>query len=1468
MQLRLRSLTRSTPAILAGLACLLAIGSAARPARALDVDLTVRESAGVPRNGEVATTGVPLPMGALSSPQAAAISGVDAQFQSLATWADGSVKWLLVSFPVTLSAWETGTYQLIDGGGDAAGGELTVSEASGVVTVDTGPLKFTLKEAGFNLFDEVWLDTSGDGSFTSDERMVSSRTTNGSLVEDTSGNTYSSVQGPNVTLTVEEAGPLRAVVHFVGRHSGAAGDFLDFEGRVFATRGRSDVRVQYSQKNMTPTGTYAGGNQPLCRWLAGEGSQGGAINSAHFEDLSLVTRVDLTGTAAYALEGNPGRGVSTGTLTADAMLYQDSSGGPYWYVTGGTTIGGYELRHGSSVVDTGTQAEGFADINDGTRGLAVGIRHFWENFPNKVEVSPDGTVTVGVMPREFADPYEHRPGERKTHDTLFYFHAGNASSAGVSDVAAAFQSPLRAMASARHYADTGVFEDMVPYDPASFNDYEVHNAVGAEGFLHIRDQADFYGWQDFGDAWSDFEGGGAPPNTNNAANNLEYDIGYSAIMQAARTAGLNDDLSDQWWQFAEAGNIHTADIDIYHVTEGPLHWMWGGMWTHCGHGASGYVDPHRGDVSNGAHSWNRGMVYWYYFTGDRATLDGALLVGENMTWRVENGPGMPGISGTQGEERGPGHTLQIMTDMYLLTWDQRYLDAARKVVNESHGLTKDYIVNPSADGWKPKPWMVAILMKSLGRYIQVMDHEVGIVETDAIESLLAYADWMANVAWVDRNGSDPGYFHYQIYSDGTILPGGMNVNMWTLKASDGMTYASRYETDPTKAARFRQVAQHAFEDGSAYPWCYTCPNHEYMQVKVHSVVAYAGQQWMLEVGSGGAPSDSVAPSAINDLAAVAAGTGEIDLTWTAPGDDGSSGRAISYLVRRSTSAIGDAAAWNAATPVTGAPVPQNAGASESMTVAGLSPSTTYYFAVRARDDALNVGGLSNSPSATTDGDQAAPVLSNIQATESSPGTLSFTWNTDEAADSEVEWDAAYGGSGPLANVVQSALLTTSHALQVSGLTAGTRVHYRVKSTDASGNEAADSIRFIDIQTTDTTAPSIVFGPSVSVDSTATQAVVLWITDEPAVGWVEWGTTTSYGQATAVTTVYSTDHRHEITGLTNGQTIHYRVHVTDGSGNETIGGDESFAVEIDVTAPVVSDPEIITTASQMMLTFVASEPSFGTFSWGTDPGNLGNLVLLASISQPAMLHAALLEGLTVSTTYHWSLSLSDPSGNIAQTQGEFLFLGDVPYDAAPPIPPDGLYIANFDEEFGVALQWAPNSESDLAGYDVHRRPLAESGDPTADWVTVNGNVLVDTAFLDDGVAPGVAYEYEVVARDIAANESSPSESVEFDPDYWESLRNYLGPAHPNPAPAGTGTRIDFRAPALIGVERIPAEMAVYDITGRRVTVLFRGVMAPGEIRTARWDGRDFSGLRVGSGVYFVQLRVGDRAPVSRKVTFLR
>ncbi|MDD5304237.1 MAG: fibronectin type III domain-containing protein, partial [Elusimicrobia bacterium] len=97
--------------------------------------------------------------------------------------------------------------------------------------------------------------------------------------------------------------------------------------------------------------------------------------------------------------------------------------------------------------------------------------------------------------------------------------------------------------------------------------------------------------------------------------------------------------------------------------------------------------------------------------------------------------------------------------------------------------------------------------------------------------------------------------------------------------------------------------------------------------------------------------------------------------------------------------------------------------------------------------AFEYGGVAPLPSV----DVTAPVISGVAASAVGQTGATIGWTTNEAADTQVEYGAttAYGAS-----TVLNSTLSTSHGAVLSGLTAGTLYHYRVKSKDAAGNLAA------------------------------------------------------------------------------------------------------------------------------------------------------------------------------------------------------------------------------------------------------------------------------------------------------------------------------------------------------------------------------------------------------------------------------
>jgi hypothetical protein len=109
--------------------------------------------------------------------------------------------------------------------------------------------------------------------------------------------------------------------------------------------------------------------------------------------------------------------------------------------------------------------------------------------------------------------------------------------------------------------------------------------------------------------------------------------------------------------------------------------------------------------------------------------------------------------------------------------------------------------------------------------------------------------------------------------------------------------------------------------------------------------------------------DTTPPATVADLSASVPAPGMVRLSWTAPGDDGTTGTAAAYELRYSTAPIG-AGNFGSAT-VAPAPAPLPAGSGQTFDLTSLSPNTTYYLALKARDEAYNWSPISNVASIST-----------------------------------------------------------------------------------------------------------------------------------------------------------------------------------------------------------------------------------------------------------------------------------------------------------------------------------------------------------------------------------------------------------------------------------------------------------------------------------------------------------------------
>ncbi|MCF7793418.1 MAG: fibronectin type III domain-containing protein [Candidatus Cloacimonetes bacterium] len=213
--------------------------------------------------------------------------------------------------------------------------------------------------------------------------------------------------------------------------------------------------------------------------------------------------------------------------------------------------------------------------------------------------------------------------------------------------------------------------------------------------------------------------------------------------------------------------------------------------------------------------------------------------------------------------------------------------------------------------------------------------------------------------------------------------------------------------------------------------------------------------------------DTEPPDTITDLDSEGTET-TIELTWTAPGDDGMIGTAHHYEIRMHDTEI-DESNWEDAEILPGPPWPLTAGSLQDYTVSGLEYNQTYFFAVKAFDDNQNVSEVSNSPSATMVNDTTPPAditdLTIYEGYASNLSTIRIQWTApgddgDQGTCDHYEiryatipidegtWDFATVFNDP--PDPQSA--GTNQFCNVSGLLPATIYYFAIKAYDEMGNE--------------------------------------------------------------------------------------------------------------------------------------------------------------------------------------------------------------------------------------------------------------------------------------------------------------------------------------------------------------------------------------------------------------------------------
>jgi hypothetical protein len=184
-----------------------------------------------------------------------------------------------------------------------------------------------------------------------------------------------------------------------------------------------------------------------------------------------------------------------------------------------------------------------------------------------------------------------------------------------------------------------------------------------------------------------------------------------------------------------------------------------------------------------------------------------------------------------------------------------------------------------------------------------------------------------------------------------------------------------------------------------------------------------------------------------------------------------------------------------------------------------------------------------------------------------------------------------------------------------------------------------------------------------------------------------------------------------------------------------------------------------------------------------------------------------------------------------------------------VVPEAFYLkdVDFDNHKDVLVGFDPVAVADLVAISA-----IEDGDPALVLEISEGNFIV----LDLTKAEETDLDLAGMIGDLRI-QGAPSEELVLSDTRAETVREagLIGAA---PNPFNPSTKISYYIPDSRHVE-----LAIFDISGRRVARLVSQTMSAGE-HSVMWNGQDTAGNRVASGVYFYRLTAGRLVETKRMI----
>jgi hypothetical protein len=718
--------------------------------------ITIQENNNLTRTNRPVRLGIPFPRGKLKNLQQLELineTGEQLPFQSKITahWDDQSFRWILIDFLTSIKPNQTIQYQLnitSNSRKSNTNKALGYSENEQEIIVATGVASFHIDKHNFAPFKKIITPLS--------DRVIDGSKT--SLVDDSGELLLATIKKIEYPQQDQDQ---RLTFKFEGVFKKSKTPFLRFKSSLTFFVGSALCELDFTLHN-PDRAIHPGGF-----WDMGD------PGSKYFKSLAISLGLsgntktfwkNLEETAFNKLEGEKIR------------LYQDSSGGENWKhhihinKEGDSTVKfkGYQLTSDNKTIKEGLRATPIFQMKNEHGNIEATIKQFWENFPKSLSYDKNN-LNIELFPiTEVEGFHELQGGEQKTHTVLL-------NCSDQPEAVAEYLTPLIVTLPLKYYYHSNAMP-LLPeiHQPGPLDTIIQEGLTGESSFFRKRENADEYGWRNFGELWADHE---TLEHGNDDSLISHYNNQYDPIYGFARQYLLTGDR--RWYTLMDDLAKHVIDIDIYRTDEDRPEYNNGLFW-HTDHYLDGRHCTHRtfskthleidhveqsGGGPSSEHCYTTGLMYHYLLTGNQNCKSSVLQLAQ---WSIKKNEGtntlLERIFNILKKDisklkrllkneyvfkysfplsRGTGNYINTLLDAYLITQDNCYLDTISKIIQNTIGSNDDIQQRNLMTNIELN-WHYTVFLQSISRFLFIKE---SINQNDysyqyALQSFIHYADWV------------------------------------------------------------------------------------------------------------------------------------------------------------------------------------------------------------------------------------------------------------------------------------------------------------------------------------------------------------------------------------------------------------------------------------------------------------------------------------------------------------------------------------------------------------------------------------------------------------------------------------------------------------------------------------------------------------------------------------------------------